>query len=121
MLCCVNEAGHRFAFYYNKSDGLGVKKYDPLYFNESEENSDLIQSIPVRDGNATGADPNKLAPDQKVLYVGTGYQFDQSWTSVYGYGLAKSDDKCFVYEFNPRGFTYADYASFNAYYQIDFT
>ena len=114
-----DEAGHRFAFYYNKSDGLGVKKYDPLYFNESEENSDLIQSIPVRDGNATGADPNKLAPDQKVLYVGTGYQFDQSWTSVYGYGLAKSDDKCFVYEFNPRGFTYADYASFNAYYQID--
>ena len=38
---------------------------------------------------------------------------------MYGYGLAKSDDKCFVYEFNPRGFTYADYASFNAYYQID--
>ena len=62
-----DEAGHRFAFYYNKSDGLGVKKYDPLYFNEGEENSDLIQSIPVRDGNATGADPNKLAPDQKVL------------------------------------------------------
>ena len=114
-----DEAGHRFAFYYNKSDGLGVKKYDPLYFNESEENSDLIQSIPVRDGNATGADPNKLAPDQKVLYVGTGYQFDQGWTSMYAYGLAKSDDKCFVYEFNPRGFTYADYASFNAYYQID--
>ena len=38
---------------------------------------------------------------------------------MYAYGLAKSDDKCFVYEFNPRGFTYADYASFNAYYQID--
>ena len=28
-----DEAGHRFAFYYNTSDGLGVKKYDPLYFS----------------------------------------------------------------------------------------
>ena len=63
-----------------------MKKYDPLYFYESEENSDLIQSIPVRDGNATGADPNKIAPDQKVLYVGTGYQFDQGLTSMYAYG-----------------------------------
>ncbi|MCQ4874671.1 PKD-like family lipoprotein [Butyricimonas paravirosa] len=114
-----DEAGHRFAFYYNTSDGLGVKKYDPLYFSEGEENADLVKAIPIRDGNATGADPNKLSPSQKVLYVGTGYQYDQGWSNMYGYALAKSEDKCFVYEFNPRGFNSADEKSFNAYYQID--
>ena len=77
-----DEAGHRFAFYYNTSDGLGVKKYDPLY-------------------------------------LGTGYQYASAWTSVYAYALAKNDTRCFVYEFNPRGFNYSDNASFNGYYTIN--
>lgn len=114
-----DEAGHRFCFYYNTSDGLGVKKYDPLYFSESEENSDKIKAIPVRDGNTTTADPNKLDPEQKVLYIGTGYQYESGWTYVYGNALTMSSDKCYVYEFVPRGFTYPEYASFNALYQID--
>lgn len=114
-----DEAGHRFAFYYNTSDGLGVQKYDPLYFSESEENEDLIEAIPIRDGNVAGIDPNQLPIEQKVLYVGTGYQYGTGWTEVYAYALAKTGDHCFVYEFNPRGFTYTDYASFNACYQIN--
>ena len=114
-----DEAGHRFAFYYNTSDGLGVKKYDPLYFSESEENTNLIKSIPTRDGNVSAVNPNKLPEDQKVLYLGTGYQYASAWTSVYAYALAKNDTRCFVYEFNPRGFNYSDNASFNGYYTIN--
>ena len=114
-----DEAGHRFAFYYNTSDGLGVKKYDPLYFSESEENTNLIQAIPTRDGNVSAVNPNKLPEDQKVLYLGTGYQYASAWTSVYAYALAKNDTRCFVYEFNPRGFNYSDNASFNGYYTIN--
>lgn len=114
-----DEAGHRFAFYYNTSDGLGVKKYDPLYFSESEENTDLIKAIPIRDGNVSAVNPNKLPEDQKVLYLGTGYQYASAWTSVYAYALAKNDTRCFVYEFNPRGFNYSDNASFNGYYTIN--
>ena len=114
-----DEAGHRFAFYYNTSDGLGVKKYDPLYFSESEENTNLIKAIPTRDGNVSAVNPNKLPEDQKVLYLGTGYQYASAWTSVYAYALAKNDTRCFVYEFNPRGFNYSDNASFNGYYTID--
>lgn len=114
-----DEAGHRFAFYYNTSDGLGVKKYDPLYFSESEENTNLIKAIPTRDGNVSAVNPNKLPEDQKVLYLGTGYQYASAWTSVYTYALAKNDTRCFVYEFNPRGFNYSDNASFNGYYTIN--
>lgn len=114
-----DEAGHRFAFYYNTSDGLGVKKYDPLYFIESEENTDLIKAIPTRDGNVSAVNPNKLPEDQKVLYLGTGYQYASAWTSVYAYALAKNDTRCFVYEFNPRGFNYSDNVSFNGYYTIN--
>ena len=114
-----DEAGHRFAFYYNTSDGLGVKKYDPLYFIESEENTNLIKAIPTRDGNVSAVNPNKLPEDQKVLYLGTGYQYASVWTSVYAYALAKNDTRCFVYEFNPRGFNYSDNASFNGYYTIN--
>ena len=114
-----DEAGHRFAFYYNTSDGLGVKKYDPLYFSESEENTDLIKAIPIRDGNVSAVNPNKLPEDQKVLYLGTGYQYASAWTSVYAYALAKNDTRCFVYEFNPRGFNYSDNVSFNGYYTIN--
>ena len=114
-----DEAGHRFAFYYNTSDGLGVKKYDPLYFSESEENTNLIKAIPPRDGNVSAVNPNKLPEDQKVLYLGTGYQYASAWTSVYAYALAKNDTRCFVYEFNPRGFNYSDNASFNGYYTIN--
>ena len=114
-----DEAGHRFAFYYNTSDGLGVKKYDPLYFSESEENTNLIKAIPTRDGNVSAVNPNKLPEDQKVLYLGTGYQYASAWTSVYAYALAKNDTRCFVYEFNPRGFNYSDNASFNGYYTIN--
>ena len=114
-----DEAGHRFAFYYNTSDGLGVKKYDPLYFSESEENTNLIRAIPTRDGNVSAVNPNKLPEDQKVLYLGTGYQYASAWTSVYAYALAKNDTRCFVYEFNPRGFNYSDNASFNGYYTIN--
>ena len=114
-----DEAGHRFAFYYNTSDGLGVKKYDPLYFSESEENTNLIKAIPTRDGNVSAVNPNKLPEDQKVLYLGTGYPYASAWTSVYAYALAKNDTRCFVYEFNPRGFNYSDNASFNGYYTIN--
>ena len=114
-----DEAGHRFAFYYNTSDGLGVKKYDPLYFSESEENTNLIKAIPTRDGNVSAVNHNKLPEDQKVLYLGTGYQYASAWTSVYAYALAKNDTRCFVYEFNPRGFNYSDNASFNGYYTIN--
>ena len=114
-----DEAGHRFAFYYNTSDGLGVKKYDTLYFSESEENTNLIKAIPTRDGNVSAVNPNKLPEDQKVLYLGTGYQYASAWTSVYAYALAKNDTRCFVYEFNPRGFNYSDNASFNGYYTIN--
>ena len=114
-----DEAGHRFAFYYNTSDGLGVKKYDPLYFSESEENTNLIKAIPTRDGNVSAVNPNKLPEDQKVLYLGTGCQYASAWTSVYAYALAKNDTRCFVYEFNPRGFNYSDNASFNGYYTIN--
>ena len=114
-----DEAGHRFAFYYNTSDGLGVKKYDPLYFSESEENTNLIKAIPTRDGNVSAVNPNKLPEDQKVLYLGTGYQYASAWTSVYAYALAKNDTRCFVYDFNPRGFNYSDNASFNGYYTIN--
>ena len=114
-----DEAGHRFAFYYNTSDGLGVKKYDPLYFSDSEENTNLIKAIPTRDGNVSAVNPNKLPEDQKVLYLGTGYQYASAWTSVYAYALAKNDTRCFVYEFNPRGFNYSDNASFNGYYTIN--
>ena len=114
-----DEAGNRFAFYYNTSDGLGVKKYDPLYFSESEENTNLIKAIPTRDGNVSAVNPNKLPEDQKVLYLGTGYQYASAWTSVYAYALAKNDTRCFVYEFNPRGFNYSDNASFNGYYTIN--
>ena len=114
-----DEAGHRFAFYYNTSDGLGVKKYDPLYFSESEENTNLIKAIPTRDGNVSAVNPNKLPEDQKVLYLGTGYQYASAWTSVYAYALAKNDTRCFVYEFNPRVFNYSDNASFNGYYTIN--
>ena len=114
-----DEAGHRFAFYYNTSDGLGVKKYDPLYFSESEENTNLIKAIPTRDGNVSAVNPNKLPENQKVLYLGTGYQYASAWTSVYAYALAKNDTRCFVYEFNPRGFNYSDNASFNGYYTIN--
>lgn len=114
-----DEAGHRFAFYYNTSDGLGVKKYDPLYFSESEENTNLLKAIPTRDGNVSAVNPNKLPEDQKVLYLGTGYQYASAWTSVYAYALAKNDTRCFVYEFNPRGFNYSDNASFNGYYTIN--
>mgnify|MGYP000148054411 FL=1 len=114
-----DEAGHRFAFYYNTSDGLGVKKYDPLYFIESEENTNLIKAIPTRDGNVSAVNPNKLPEDQKVLYLGTGYQYASAWTSVYAYALAKNDTRCFVYEFNPRGFNYSDNVSFNGYYTIN--
>ena len=114
-----DEAGHRFCYYYNTSDGLGVQKYDPLYFSEQEENSDNIEAIPIRDGNISSVDPNKLPVDQKVLYVGTGYQYGSSWTEVYAYALAMNDNNCFIYEFNPRGFTYTDRPSFNAYYQIN--
>ena len=114
-----DEAGHRFAFYYNTSDGLGVKKYDPMYFSESEENTNLIKAIPTRDGNVSAVNPNKLPEDQKVLYLGTGYQYASAWTSVYAYALAKNDTRCFVYEFNPRGFNYSDNASFNGYYTIN--
>lgn len=114
-----DEAGHRFAFYYNTSDGQRVKKYDPLYFSESEENTNLIKAIPTRDGNVSAVNPNKLPEDQKVLYLGTGYQYASAWTSVYAYALAKNDTRCFVYEFNPRGFNYSDNASFNGYYTIN--
>ena len=114
-----DEAGHRFAFYYNTMDGLGVKKYDPAYFSESEENTNLIKAIPTRDGNVSAVNPNKLPEDQKVLYLGTGYQYASAWTSVYAYALAKNDTRCFVYEFNPRGFNYSDNASFNGYYTIN--
>lgn len=111
-------AGHRFAYYYNTSSDLG-NRYDPLYFSEGEENSERVKPIPLREGNVTEVDPNQLPADQKVLYVGTGYQFAQSATDVYGYALAVSSDRCFVYEFNAKGLSSPSSAAFNAYYPIN--
>ncbi|WP_292266979.1 PKD-like family lipoprotein [Butyricimonas sp.] len=113
-----DEAGHRFAYYYNTDDS-GMLYYDPLRFNEGWENWDAITLIPIRDGSTVMIDPNNLPADQKVLYVGTGYQFDFSGTGVYGYALATSGDKCFVYEFNLKGLISSAAAAFNAYYQIN--
>lgn len=113
-----DEAGHRFAYYYN-TDNSGMLYYDPLRFNEDWENWDAITPIPIRSDNATGADPNHLPADQKVLYIGTGYRFEQSNTGVYGYAVAINHDKCFVYEFNLKGLTSSTTAAFNAYYQIN--
>lgn len=115
-----DEAGHRFAFYYNTSDGSGVKKFDPLYFSEGEENIDLIKPIPVRDGNSTEADPNHLDPAQKVLYIGSGYNYEPSYSGwLYNYALTRKGENCFIYEFNARGMTYTGTPSFNAYYSIN--
>ena len=114
-----DEAGHRFAFYNNSDIAWGYMNYDPLYFIEVEENSDLVMPIPVYEGNVMEINPNRLPKEQKVLYVGTGYQFDFTGTGVYGYALATSDDRCFVYEFNPKGFTSSTIAAFNAYYSIN--
>lgn len=113
-----DKAGHRFAYYYNTSTGAG-SNYDPLYFNEGGENGERVKPIPPREGNVTQVDPNHLPSDQKVLYVGTGYQFEQSVTGVYGYALAVSDERCFVYEFNAKGLSSPSFTAFNAYYSID--
>ena len=110
-------AGNRFAYYYNTSVASGTN-YDPLYFNEAGENSERIKPIPPRDGNVTEVDPNQLPQEQKVLYVGTGYQFGQDVTDVYAYALAVSDDRCFVYEFNAKGLSSPSFVAFNAYYSI---
>ena len=114
-----DEAGHRFAFYYNTSDGLGVKKYDPLYFSESEENTNLIKAIPIRDGNVSAVNPNKLPEDQKVLYLGTGYQYASAWTSVYAYAFGENDTRCFSMSSIREDLIIRTMLRFNGYYTIN--
>lgn len=115
-----DKAGHRFGFYNNTSDGLGVKKYDPKYFTEEEENADEVKAIPVRDNNVKAADPNRLNPDQQVLYVGAGYNYNPQYSNrTYAYGVTrKGVDSCFIYEFDTRGITSGSDASFSGYYRL---
>ena len=108
-----DELGHRFAYYYNKSTSSGSQKPNPLYFSESAENAQFLEAIPKRDGNVITVDPNALPKEQKVLYVGMGY------SAAYGYAIATTDEKCFVYEFNTGGLLYSFSPSFNAYTEIN--
>lgn len=113
-----DEAGHRFAYYSNTGGG----SYDPKIFSEDKENNAkyALRAIPVRDGNVNLVDPNQLPADQKVVYVGAGYQFEDENRAFYGYGVSlKGQDSCFVYEFNINGIMYADEgSSFTGYYRL---
>ena len=113
-----DQAGHRFCFYHNTNRN---SSYDPNIFNESKDNPTTysLKPIPVRDGNVRVVNPGQLSRDQKMLYVGAGYQFEDITTGFYGYGLSmKGQDSCFVYEFNMRGVLSADYPSFTGYYSL---
>lgn len=116
-----DEAGHRFCFYHNTN---GDASYDHTNFNEGVNNPTkyTINRIPVRDNNVTVVDPNALPREQKVLYVGAGYQFSDSQRESYAYGVAlKGADSCFVYEFNMDGMvsTSSGYPSFSGYNRLE--
>lgn len=113
-----DQAGHRFCFYHNTNRKT---TYDSNIFSEANDNPTTypVKPVPLRDGNVSGVDPNQLPSDQKMLYVGAGYQFEDLTTGFYGYGVAvKGQDSCFVYEINMRGLLYADYPSFSGYYGL---
>lgn len=115
-----DENGHRFCFYHNQTrDYTG----DPNLFNPTNENPAkyMINPIPVRDNNVKEVDPNALPAQQEVIWVGTGYQFDESVRTSYAYGISlKGRDSCFVYEFNMNGVasTSDGHPAFSGYYKL---
>ena len=116
-----DEAGHRFCFYQNQSrETTG----DPTRFNAANENptSYKINPIPVRDNNVKEVDPNTLPVDQKMIWIGPGYQFEPDYVrGSYAYGVSlKGVDSCFVYEFNMDGIasTVNGYPAFSGYYKL---
>ena len=113
-----DRAGHRFCYYHNTNNKAS---YDSNIFSESNDNpsSYALSPIPVRDGNVKGIDPNNLPAGEKMLWVGSGYQFEEVSTGFYGYGVSvKGQDSCFVYELSIRGILNAEYLSFPGYYRL---
>lgn len=116
-----DEAGKRFIHY--SSQAIRTPNYRHLVFDYEADNpaTVMMTTIPVREGlNVTGADPNKIDPEQKVLYVGKGYKYEYNRNDrTEAYALAKKGAKSYVYEFRSGGFTALDLASFTGYNEIN--
>ena len=116
-----DEAGHRFCFYQNQSRSTTG---DPNRFNPTDENpsSYRINPVPKRDNNVTDVDVNNLPVEQKVLWVGAGYEFDPNNSrGFYANSVSiKGLDSCFVYEFNMDGMvsTVDGHPAFAGYYKL---
>lgn len=116
-----DEAGHRFCFYHNQT--RNTTGY-PTRFNSVGENPAeyKINSVPIRDNNVKEVNPNAISTDQKVIWVGSGYEFIPEYVrGSYAYGVSlKGQDSCFVYEFNMDGMvsTVEGYPSFSGYYKL---
>ena len=114
--------GHRFCFYHNTNRNSTLDHKD---FSETKNNPSQYKIFPVpfRDNNVTVVDPNALPEDQKVIYVGAGYQFDPTYQRAsYAYGISvMGTDSCFVYEFNMDGMvsTGDGHPAFSGYYRLN--
>ena len=121
IVVAYDEAGHRFAQWYNFGS---VGSSNPeLWSDNDNPSARTLAPIPVRSDNATEADPNKLDPAQKVLFIGPGYRY-QANNDIYTYANALAIDeqgRCFVYEFDAYGIGYnkKGYPAFRGYYQLD--
>ena len=116
-----DEVGHRFCFYQNQSRSTTG---DPNRFNPTDENPSnyRINPVPKRENNMTDVDVNNLPVDQKVLWVGAGYEFDPNNSrGFYANSVSiKGQDSCFVYEFNMDGMvsTVDGHPAFAGYYKL---
>ncbi len=110
--------GRRFLYYYSPNRNA---VYNGTVFDETVDNpeNDMIRTIPVRSTNVKTADPSNIDPEQKVVYVGTGYKYAPANNRTYAYAVAvKGADSCFVYEFPSYGMVNSSDASFTGYYRM---
>lgn len=108
----------RFLTYYNPAREAN---YNHLVFDEAKDNpaSAFMESIPSRENNATGANPNALPADRQVLYLGPGLKYDpRNSNATYAYAVAKAGSMCYVYEFNSFGFARGTEPTFSGYTEV---
>ncbi len=109
-----DQAARRFLTYYRTAlTTIATVAFDEAWDNPA---SAVLKSIPLKEINATGADPNALPEGRQVLYLGPGLKYStENSNSTYAYALAKEGAMCYVYEFNSLGFTTGNIPTFSGF------
>lgn len=95
--------GNRFLHYYNENSSSSYTN-----FNEPEDNNFYAKFVREDENNIKTVDPSNINPNEKMIYLGSGYWYGQSMMASQGrvaaYGVTIDDKLGYVhvYEFHGR-------------------